>query len=120
MKVASFQVEEHQAQGIADVFLSYGVVNDSEFYAFEEGELEFDEQAEFDFEKRKHKLFSVVNSTFSGGRAVRSEVHDSMYYVIQKEAPDVMDYYLMIQKYINEFCEFIDQDHAIYFKVNTY
>lgn len=117
MKVASFHVEERQSDGVADVFLTYGVMDDYQFYILEE-DLDDDVEAEFEFESQRQKLFSVVNNTFSQGRSIRSELSE-MYYVIQKDQPDIMDYYFMIQKYITEFCEFIDQDYAIYFKVNT-
>ncbi len=118
MKVASFHVEERQSEGVAEVFLTYGVMDDYQFYVLEEEELDWDTEAEFEFESQRQKLFSVVNSTFSQGRSIGSELSE-MYYVIQKDQPDIMDYYFMIQKYITEFCEFIDQDYAIYFKVNT-
>ncbi|MEY3471216.1 MAG: hypothetical protein RLZZ223_566, partial [Candidatus Parcubacteria bacterium] len=42
-----------------------------------------------------------------------------MLYVVAKDKLEITDYYELVQRYINEFCEFLDQDYAIYFKVNS-
>ena len=120
MKVVSFHILEHVDGGVADVFLSHGTVSDLELDLWDD-ELELsldDESPEFEFERYKQKLFTVVNNTFVQGRGIGTDSSD-LYYVINKDRPEITDYYSMVQRYIQEYCEFIDQDYAIYFKVNS-
>lgn len=117
VKVVSFQILEHIEGGVADVFLSHGTLNDQEIESWEDHMDSLDEQ-EFPFEYYKQKLFTIVNNTFLQDKSIGSEGHE-MYYVCKKDRPEVIDYYMMVQKYMSEFCEFVDQEYAVYFKVNS-
>lgn len=118
MKVISFYIVEYIDNGLADVFLSFGNLSPEDFEKWDQDiVLEKYEDKEFDFEKNKEKLFSIINNRILEGNDIKSEVKE-MCYVIRKNNPDLIDYYNVVQNYINEFCEFIDQDYAVYFRVN--
>lgn len=115
MKIVSFHVFEDMSKGISDVFLSHGSLSlDNQI---PEKEFEWLEQVpEFEFEQYKQKLFSIIHSPIFAGRYTDTA---EMLYVVSKDELDIIDYYTLVQNYMEEFCEFLDQDYTVYFKINS-
>lgn len=110
----SFHILEDPSNGVTDVFLSHTKLTDIDPDLLQNEELDWEDSE--DLSLNKEKVFSILHNP-----VIINKYFDSpeMLYVVAKEKLEIMDYYELVHKYITEFCEFLDQDYAIYFKVNS-
>jgi hypothetical protein len=116
VKVVSFHILEDAMNGITDVFLSHSTLKDISPIVWQDEEFDWENDAEFELDSTSEKVFSILHNPV----IMTKHTHASdMLYVIAKDTLEITDYYDLVQRYIAEYCEFIDQDYAIYFKVNS-
>jgi predicted AlkP superfamily phosphohydrolase/phosphomutase len=112
----SFHILEDPSNGITDVFLSHSTLTDIDPMIWQDEDFDWEDNTELSLDTTKEKIFSILHNPI-----LLSKYFDSpeMLYVVSKNQLEITDYYDLVQRYITEFCEFIDQDYAIYFKVNS-
>jgi hypothetical protein len=113
----SFHILEDPSNGVTDVFLSHTRLTDIDPAIWQDEEFDWESDSDFELEAiDKEKIFSILHNP-----VIINKYFDSpeMLYVVAKEKLEISDYYELVHKYITEFCEFVDQDYAIYFKVNS-
>ena len=112
----SFHILEDFSNGVTDVFLAHTKLTDIDSDIWQDEYFEFDDN---NFESDifvKEKIFSILHNPVSISRHFNSS---EMLYVVNKDKLEITDYCEMVKKYITEFCEFLDQDYAIYLKVKS-
>lgn len=112
----SFHILEDPSNGITDVFLSHTKFTDIDPLIWQQEDFDWEDSVDFDLDAKKEKVFSILHNPVIINRYFDS---NEMLYVVAKDKLEITDYYELVQKYITEFCEFLDQDYAIYFRVNS-
>lgn len=113
----SFHILEDPVSGVTDVFLSHTKLTDIDPIIWQSEEFDWESSLDLDPEAmEKEKIFSILHNPI-----VINKYFDypEMLYIITKEKLEISDYYELVHKYVTEFCEFLDKDYAIYFKVNS-
>lgn len=113
----SFHILEDPSNGVTDVFLAHTKFTDIDPTIWQEEEFDWEDNNDLDLEVvAKEKIFSILHNPVILNKYLDSS---EMLYVVAKEKLEINDYYDLVHRYITEFCEFVDQDYAIYFKVNS-
>jgi hypothetical protein len=112
----SFHILEDPSNGITDVFLSHSTLTDIDPIIWQDKDFAWEDNTELNLDTAKEKIFSILHNPILLNKYCNSP---EMLYVVSKDQLEITDYYDLVQRYIAEFCEFVDQDYAIYFKVNS-
>jgi hypothetical protein len=113
----SFHILEDPSNGVTDVFLSHTKLTDIDADIWQDEEFDWESSNDFELESmNREKVFSILHNPVIINKYFNSH---EMLYVVAKEKLEIIDYYELVHKYITEFCEFIDQDYTIYFKVSS-
>jgi hypothetical protein len=112
----SFHILEDIDNGITDVFLAHSKLTDIEPTIWQDENLNIEDyKNELELIDRE-KIFSILHNPI----ALNQELDLSkIFYMITTKQLEITDYCELIQKYITESCDFINQDYAVYLKINS-
>ncbi len=111
----SFHVLEDISNGITDVFLAHTKLTDIDPTVWQDEYFDWDENDDLEAID-KEKIFSILHNPVAFSKNFN---YSEMFYVVNKEKLEITDYCELLKKYITESCEFIDQDYAVYLKINS-
>jgi hypothetical protein len=112
----SFHIFEDISNGITDVFLAHTKLTYIDPAIWQDENFDLEEyNNELELVDRE-KIFSILHNPISLGKNLDIS---AMLYVVTKNKLEITDYCELVQKYITESCDFIDQDYAVYLKINS-
>jgi hypothetical protein len=112
----SFHILEDIDNGITDVFLAHTKLTEIDTAIWQDKNLDLEDyKNELEMIDRE-KIFSILHNPI----ALNQELDFSkIMYMITTKQLEITDYCELIQKYITESCDFINQDYAVYLKINS-